>query len=120
MKVAITTTGKDLKSNVSLVFGRSPDFIVVDLEDDEIKGLSATQNPVRYEKGAGNLAAQFMVDQDIEVLISGEMGPVAFHILKNAGIKVYKVAPLNAEKNLRQLIQGKLKEVTSLASGYPK
>lgn len=120
MKVAITTTGKDLKSNVSSVFGRSPDFVVIDLEGDEIKSLSGIENPVKSEKGAGNLAAQFMVDHSIEVLISGEMGPVAFHILKNAGIRVYKVAPLNVEKNVKKLTEGRLREVKSLASGYPK
>ena len=120
MKVAITTTGKDLKSSVSQLFGRSSDFIVVNLEDDEIKVLSATPNPVKYEKGAGNLAAQLMVEHQIEVLISGEMGPVAFHILKNAGIRVYKGSRVDVEKNLKHLMEGRLKEVTSLSSGYPK
>jgi predicted Fe-Mo cluster-binding NifX family protein len=120
LKVAVTAMEKNLNSKVSPVFGRSPDFIVVDLEEDEIKGVFAIENPAKYEKGAGNMAAQFMVDHDINVVISGEMGPVAFHILKNAGIKVYKIASVNVEKNLRRLKEGNLNEITSLSSGYPK
>lgn len=109
-----------MNSNVSPVFGRSPDFIVIDLEDNEIKEVFAMENPAKYEKGAGNLAAQFMVEHDIKVVISGEMGPVAFHILKNAGIKVYKVASVTVEKNLTRFREGKLDEISSLSSGYPK
>jgi predicted Fe-Mo cluster-binding NifX family protein len=47
------------------------------------------------------------------------MGPVAFYILRNADITVYKASPLDVRKNLKLLNEGKLKEVTSLSSGYP-
>ncbi len=120
MKVAVASIGKNLNSNVSPVFGRSPYFIIVDLENGEIKHVSAIENPAKNEKGAGNIAAQFMVDSDVKTLISGELGPVAFHILKNAEIKVYKIASVNIEKNLNRFNEGKLEEITSLASGYPK
>lgn len=118
--MAVTSIGKNLNSNVSSVFGRSPDFIMVDLENGEIKDISTIENPAKNENGAGNLAAQFMVDSKVKALISGELGPVAFHILKNAGIKVYNIkTSLSVEKNLKRFNEGRLEEITSLSSGYP-
>jgi predicted Fe-Mo cluster-binding NifX family protein len=52
-------------------------------------------------------------------LICGKLGPVAFQILKNAEIKVYKIIPGNVEKNLERFSEGKLEEITSLSRGFP-
>ncbi len=119
MKIAIATEGTELNSKVSPVFGRSPHIIIVDLEDNEIIKETAIENPARFEKGAGNLLADFLISKGIDTLISGKMGPVAFYILRNAGIKVYKASPLTGEKNVKLLDAGKLEEVASLSSGYP-
>ncbi|MGB9977914.1 NifB/NifX family molybdenum-iron cluster-binding protein [Methanobacterium sp.] len=119
MKIAVASTGYNLDSNVSPIFGRSSAFIMVNLEDHEIKELFIIENHSKNEKGAGNTAAQFISNQDINVLISGKIGPVAFHILKNAGIKIYKITPGSVEKNLKLFNKGKLKEVTSLSGGFP-
>ncbi len=119
LKIAITTIGREFKSNISPVFGRSPYILIVDTDNNEIRSVTDIENPARFEKGAGNLASEFLVKQGIETLISGEMGPIAFHILKNNGITVYKAASVDAEKNIKLLFKGKLKEVTSLSSGYP-
>lgn len=66
------------------------------------------------------MAAQFIVDHEVKALISGELGPIAFHILKNAGIKVYKIIPGTVENNLKQLKKGKLEEITSISHGFPR
>jgi predicted Fe-Mo cluster-binding NifX family protein len=39
--------------------------------------------------------------------------------LKNAGIKVYRIIPGSVRKNLKRFTDGKLKEITSLSSGFP-
>ena len=120
MKIAITSTGLNLRSNVSPVFGRSPNFIFADLEDCEIRNVLPIENPAKNERGAGNLAAQFIIDQGIEALILGELGNVAFGILRNAGIKIYKISPGNVEKNLKYFKEDKLEEVNSASSGFPR
>ena len=119
MKVAITTEKIGLNSNVSQVFGRSPYITIVNLENNEIKKETTIENPVKHEKGAGNLLADYLVKKEIDTIISKKMGPVAFYILQNAGITVYKSSALNATKNLKLLDEGKLKEVTTISSGYP-
>lgn len=119
MKIAITSTGLTLQSNVSDVFGRSPNFIIIDLENDEIVNISPIENPAKNERGAGNLAAQFIIDQGVETLILGELGNVAFGILRNAGIKIYKIRSGSVEKNLKYFEESKLDEITSVSSGFP-
>ncbi len=119
MKVAITSTGLNLESNVSIVFGRSPNFIIADLENGEIGNVLPVDNPAKNERGAGSLAAQFIVDHGVEALILGELGNIAFGILRNAGIKLYKINPGSVEKNLKYFREGKLEEVTSVSSGFP-
>lgn len=119
VKIAITSVGTNINSDVNSVFGRNPYFILVDLENGEIIDSTWIENSKKNEKGAGNLAAQFIVDQAAEILISGEMGPVAFHILRNAEIKVYKAIQGTIENNLRRFNEGKLEEVISLSSGFP-
>jgi len=120
LKIAITTEGIDLNSNISPVFGRSPYIIMVNLDDSNIISWTVIENPARFEKGAGNMTSHFLVNQGIDILISGEMGPIAFYLLRNAEIKVYKAASVSAEKNLKRFIDNKLKEITTISSGYPK
>jgi predicted Fe-Mo cluster-binding NifX family protein len=79
MKVAVTSNGKNINSNSSLLFGRNPYFIIVDLENGAIKDILALENPAKNEKAAGNVAAQFMVDRNIKAVIGGKLGPIAFH-----------------------------------------
>lgn len=119
MRVAITSRGLNLESDVSLVFGRSPNFIIADIKDNEIGEILPVENPARNERGAGSIAAQFIVDQGVEALILGELGNIAFGILKNAGIKIYKINPGNVETNLKYFKEAKLGEVTSISSGFP-
>ena len=119
MKVAITSKGLNLDSDVSLVFGRSPYFTIAELNDGEIIEVSYVDNPAKNEMGAGSIAAQFIVDQGVEAVILGELGNIAFGILRNEGIKIYKINPGNIENNLKQFNNGNLEEITSVSSGFP-
>jgi predicted Fe-Mo cluster-binding NifX family protein len=92
----------------------------VNLDEGKIINRTVTENPARFEKGAGNMTADFLVNQDIDILISGEMRPIAFYLLRKAGIMVYKAASVSAAKNLNRFTKGKLKEITTISSGYPK
>ena len=119
MKVAVASMGNNLDVDVSHIFGRSDDFIIVDLENGEIKDINVIENPAKNQTGAGSTAAQIIVDHEVKVLISGKLGPVAFHILKNAGIKIYKATSGSVEKNLKRFKDSKLEEITSLSGGFP-
>ena len=119
MRVAITSMEKNLESKISPLFGKSNLFIIVNLKNQDIKDIYSLENPAKNKTGCGNIAAQFIVDQNVNALISGRLGPVAFHILKNAGIKIYKNVPGNVNKNLKRFKEGLLEEITSLSDGFP-
>lgn len=44
MKIAIGSTGKDINSNVDVVFGRCPFFIIAEVEDKKIVRIEAIEN----------------------------------------------------------------------------
>ncbi len=119
MKIAITSTGLNLESDVSLIFGRSPYFIIAEIKDGEIVEVLPMDNSAKNEMGAGSIAAQFIVDQGIGALILGELGNIAFGILRNNGVKIYKINPGTVENNLKQYKEGKLEEITSVSGGFP-
>jgi len=86
MKIAITSTGKDLTSDMDPRFGRAPYIIVVDLDTMEFEAVDNAEN-VNANQGAGIQAGKTLVDKGAEVLITGFCGPKAFQVLESAGIR---------------------------------
>ena len=87
MKIAVTSTGKDLISDMDPRFGRAKYFIIVDpatLEYDVIENNKGLNSP----EGAGVQAAKTIVDQRADVLICCNCGPKTSEVLNAAGIKV--------------------------------
>ena len=110
MKIAVSAKGKDLDSKVDVRFGRASGFIVYDLSTGCFSFIDNTQN-LEAEQGAGIQAAQTVVDQNVEALITGHCGPKAFKVLSSANIKIY----LGAEGTVRRVIEkyknSELKEI---------
>jgi predicted Fe-Mo cluster-binding NifX family protein len=87
MKIAVTSTGNELISDLDPRFGRAKYFIIVDPETLEYDVAENRQN-LNLPQGAGIQSAKTIVDQKADVLISGNCGPKAFQVLNAAGIKV--------------------------------
>ncbi len=119
MQIVIAATGRNLKSKTSLQLGRCRDFIFLEKEYNNVKNIRSVENPFQREKGAGNLAAQYLVDKEIDLLITGELGHVAFQLLKNAKIKVYRSQYGSVKQNIRLFEEDKLMEITNLQAGFP-
>ena len=119
MNVAVTSMGNSLDSEVSSVFGRCPYFMIVSVENGEVTGDSPVENPAKNDRGSGIKAAQFIANNEVEVLISGSVGPNAFDILKQVGIKVYKLKPGTVRDNLKLLDENQLEEITMPVTGGP-
>ncbi|MGD0919262.1 MAG: NifB/NifX family molybdenum-iron cluster-binding protein [Thermodesulfobacteriota bacterium] len=89
MKIAISSSGKDLDSQIDPRFGRCQYFIFIDSETmkfevSENEGLMASG-------GAGVQAAQLIAQRGATALITGNLGPNAASALSASGIKVYLV-----------------------------
>lgn len=113
MKIAISSTGKDLESNVDVRFGRCPYFLIVEIEDKKIKKVKAIENIATAQAGgAGITAAQIVANEKVEVIISVNMGPRAFDVFGQLGIKVYQ-GQGKIKDVVQQFIDGKLKEIST-------
>ncbi len=87
MKVAISSNGENLNSQLDPRFGRCPFFLIVNPEDmsfEVFENDSAVQGG-----GAGVQAAQFLASQGVEAVITGNCGPNAVQTLSAAGIELF-------------------------------
>ena len=99
MKVVVSATGDDMDAAVSPVFGRCPFYLFVDTESME---FSAVANPAMGASGgAGIQAAQFVVEQGAQAVLTGNVGPNAMDVLNAAGVGVYPVA----EATVREAVE---------------
>lgn len=87
MKIAITSSGKDLSATVDQRFGRAKYFLIYDLEKDTFEILDNSQ-VLDSAQGAGIQAAQHVVDAGVEILLSGHCGPNAFKVLNAGKVRV--------------------------------
>ena len=87
MKIAVTSQGTHLTSNLDPRFGRAAYFLVVDTESLEFDVVENTQN-LNLPQGAGIQAGKTVADTGARVLITGHCGPKAFDVLNAAGIEI--------------------------------
>jgi len=107
MKIAVTSTGTDLESEVDPRFGRAPYFLVVDSETFDFEALDNKEN-VNALKGAGIQAAGMVSNKGAEVLLTGFCGPNAFKVLKAAKIGVANNASGTVRDAVEAYLEGRL------------
>ncbi len=100
MKIAITSKGPQLDSPFDQHFGRTPYFVIVDSETDEIVSAIDNIKNLQAVQGAGVESAKEMVEQDVELVLSGHVGPKALEVLQIAQISAYKVEAANVREAL--------------------
>lgn len=115
MKIALTTSGKDLDSPLDPSFGRAQNFLIHDTESQTFVIISNEQN-LNAAQGAGIQAGQTIAKAGAQALITGHCGPKAFRVLEAARIKVFNTnAPTVAEALARyragELIEAKAANV---------
>jgi predicted Fe-Mo cluster-binding NifX family protein len=110
MKIAISSNGKNLTDNVSEVFARCPYFIIAEIENGKIKSFEAIKNEAGNRMGgAGIFAAQLMAEKDVKAVITKNIGPRAFDVLRQFNIEVYQ-GEGEIKKAIEEFIVGKLEK----------
>ena len=107
MRIAVTSTGTDLDSDVDPRFGRAPYFIIVDSETFAFEVLDNKEN-LNALKGAGIQAARVVSEKGVEVLLTGYCGPNAFKALKAANIGVANDAGGTVRHAVKSYLEGAL------------
>jgi len=105
MKIAFAVDeDKGLNSDISRRFGRSKYFIIVDLEDNEIKNIETIDNPgSKAAGGAGIKAVQELVNRGIDVAVAGAFGPNAMTALSETGIKYIAFSDISVMEGLNRI-----------------
>jgi len=113
MKIAISSTGKDLESEVDARFGRCDYFLIVEIEDNNVKDFKAIENTAKDQMGgAGIVAGEIVAKQKVDAIITVNLGPRAFSVFEQFGIKIYQ-GEGKINKAVQALLDNKLKELTN-------
>ena len=112
MKLAITSTGPDLTSTLDPRFGRARYLLVVDTPFRTVVPIE-NHLSMNAAEGAGVQAAQNVIDQKVEAIITGHCGPKAFRALNAAGIQVYLAPEGTVGETLDRFDHGQLLPVSS-------
>ena len=108
VKIAVTSQGKGIDSIIDERFGRCNFFIIIETNSMEYEYYS--NKAIVSSSGAGIKAAQGLIDKNVEVLITGNIGPNAFDILNEAGIKVFYSSG-NVRDTIEKFKEEKLEEI---------
>ena len=118
MKIAIPVDEKTLESNVCAFFGRTPYFLIYDIETKE--SIFLDNGTVASTGGAGIKAAQTIVDHNVSVLLTPRCGENAAAVLKAAEIKIYKTTSPSVKDNIEAFTVGKLPLLDEIHAGFHK
>lgn len=87
MKIAISSSGKDLDSHIDPRFGRCACFLIVDTEDMRFEAFD--NENIFLGGGAGIQSAQFVASKGAQAVITGHCGPNAVRTLSAAGLALF-------------------------------
>jgi len=107
MKIAITSQGPDLTSQVDPRFGRAKYFIVFDTDTKEFTAHDNQVN-VNAAQGAGIQSAKNVAELGVQALITGHVGPKAFNGLTSAKVSIYIGSAGTVEQTIEQFKANKL------------
>lgn len=112
-RIAVSSQGETLDSQVDPRFGRAAYFVV----QDEDGGVFAVDNTAagRMSSGAGIQAAETLAKAGVQKVLSGLVGPKAMNALDAAGIEVIQGARGRVADALAAYEQGRLAQAATQA-----
>lgn len=112
MKIAITTSDKELDSEIDLRFGRAKGFIIYDLDKESFEFIDNVQN-LEAMQGAGIQAAQNVVNQNVKAVITGHCGPKAFKVLSASDVKIFTIEGGKVQEVIEKFKNNELNEAST-------
>ena len=110
MKVAVSSTGYNLDSQLDPRFGRCQVILIVDTDTLVVEPLSNTN--ISVDHGAGVGAAQMVASNGVKVVLTGSVGPNAYNALEAAGIKIYTGVTGTVREAVDRFNRGELSPTT--------
>lgn len=122
MKIAVTAENNNgLESTVAQHFGHAPYFMLIEVENGEVKAAQSIANPFAEQHQPGQIPG-FIKEQNADVMLSGGMGGRAIQFFSEYGIKTATGASGTVRQALENFLGGKLTEAApcdeSVAHGH--
>jgi len=115
VKIAITSTGPTLDSQVDPRFGRAQYLLIVDTDSLDIEAID---NPnAAAGGGAGIQTAQMVADKGVQAVLTGNCGPNAFRTLNAADIQIYTNVSGAVRDAIESLKRGILQPISGPSVG---
>jgi predicted Fe-Mo cluster-binding NifX family protein len=111
MKIAVSSTGKDLDSLIDPRFGRAAYILIVDTDTMAYDVIDNAEN-VNAFKGAGIQAATRICEKNANVLLTGFCGPNAFKALDAGRVKVASDVKGSIREAVTSFMNGNIKTVS--------
>jgi len=91
MKIAVSSYSDNIEKEVSDRFARASYFLIVDLNEKDIVDIKTIKNEYKdAQGGAGIAVAEMVAKQNVDAVITGNIGPRALDLLNQFNIPVYK------------------------------
>lgn len=104
------------KEDICVSFGRAPFFL---FKDTDTKSHEFCENPAASaEGGAGVKAGQFMLDKEVDIIITVRCGENVVDVFQSADIKIYKSQGTNALENIKLWEEGDLTILDHFHKGF--
>lgn len=110
MKIAVTSVGGGMDSQVDPRFGRAACFVVVDTESMAFEAIE--NRNVDASGGAGINAAKVVIDTGAQAVLTGNCGPNAERTLRAGNVKLYTGVAGTVAEAVEQFKAGQLTEAT--------
>ena len=111
--IAVPSRGDSLDDYVFDHFGRAPFYLIVKVNEGEIKDLKAIRNPdVQHKHHDHSSLFQMFYDEGVNVIISGGIGRRALQELISKGIKVFPGVQGRIRDVLNSYINGDLSPIS--------
>ena len=108
MKIAISAQGNQKDSLTDSRFGRCKYFCIYDTDNNDFKAIVN----IAEEKasGAGIQAANLVLKENIDVLITGNIGPYAYDVLTRSNINIFTIKTMTVSDAIDAYKENKLTE----------
>ncbi len=108
MKIAISSQGREKNSLMDSRFGRCEYFCIYDIENDGFKVIENTA--INSNAGAGIEAANLVLKESIDAVVTGNIGPHANEVFKKSNIKIFTSDVKRISDIINEYKRNKLKE----------
>jgi predicted Fe-Mo cluster-binding NifX family protein len=112
MKLAVTSQGDKLESPLDQRFGRAKWIIVFDTETGNWQAHGNEVNLTAIQ-GAGIQTGSNIVNLGADAVITGNVGPNAFRVLREGNAEVFLSGPVTVSEAIEAWKNDKLKQVSS-------